>query len=250
MPNRGPKALFDHERDIFLFYHGGCSVKEIDREFTWGKIQRREVVEALQSLNKPDVDMGCACDICPGSLPHNTTVDRMRRSLFCPVLAGDAQTSRRQSEVIISGCIPVYIGPGFHTLPFADDIDHASFSLFFKVQEVTWTVKEDYQSFNGPRVADTWYLDAKLQPEVIVEVPTLQHIELYLRNLAPAVVAAKQEALAANFHRFTYRPLPGSKLSGPGEIIVDRLCQRAKDIRDKLNRPKPPPPQPRKQAAG
>lgn len=44
---------------------------------------------------------------------------KMRRSLFCPIVASNVQSSRRLSEAVLNGCIPVFIGPPFHTLPLA-----------------------------------------------------------------------------------------------------------------------------------
>lgn len=244
LPNNGPGPLFDHQRDIFLFYHGGCADADPERAraYSWGKLQRRQVVDALAAIGAPDIDVGCACDICNGSMPHNVTVERMQRSRFCAVLAGDAQTSRRQAESVVSGCIPVYVGPGFHTLPFGDAVDHASFSLFFRVRQYGWVVKDRPAPQNNELVASTWYLDARIAPEAIVEVDTIRDIEAHLRALPAEQVAAKQAALAANFHYFSYKPLPGQKVSGPGQLVLRQLCRRAQAIRASVSRPRPPPP--------
>ena len=48
----------------------------------------------------------------------------MEQSLFCIVLPGDAQSTRRLSEVFMGGSIPVYIGPPYHSMPFSDFIDY------------------------------------------------------------------------------------------------------------------------------
>ena len=39
------------------------------------------------------------------------------------------QSSRRVSEVILSGCIPVFLGPPFHTLPLAESVNYTAFSV-------------------------------------------------------------------------------------------------------------------------
>ena len=39
------------------------------------------------------------------------------------------QSSRRVSEVILSGCIPVFLGPPFHTLPLAELVNYQAFSV-------------------------------------------------------------------------------------------------------------------------
>ena len=48
---------------------------------------------------------------------------------------GDSQTSRRISEAILTGCLPVFPGAPYHTMPFADVVDYRDFSLFFDIQD-------------------------------------------------------------------------------------------------------------------
>ncbi len=62
-------------------------------------------------------------------MDHGQMMQGLQRSLFCPVIAGDTQSSRRLTEIVLAGCIPVFIGPPFHTLPLAADIDYPSFSV-------------------------------------------------------------------------------------------------------------------------
>lgn len=57
----------------------------------------------------------------------------MQRTVFCLVLPGDAQSTRRLSEIFLAGCIPVFLGPPYNTMPFADDIDYKSVGVFFNV---------------------------------------------------------------------------------------------------------------------
>ena len=49
---------------------------------------------------------------------------KMENTLFCLVLPGDAQSTRRLSEVFMGGSIPVFIGPPYHSMPFSDFIDY------------------------------------------------------------------------------------------------------------------------------
>ena len=48
----------------------------------------------------------------------------MENTLFCLVLPGDAQSTRRLSEVFMGGSIPVFVGPPYHSMPFSDFIDY------------------------------------------------------------------------------------------------------------------------------
>ena len=58
---------------------------------------------------------------------------QMRRSVFCFLLPGDTPSSRRLSDIIIAGCIPVFLGAPYHAMPFADEIAYADFALFFRL---------------------------------------------------------------------------------------------------------------------
>lgn len=52
-------------------------------------------------------------------VPALQLLEKMRRTIFCPIVASNVQSSRRLSEAVLSGCIPVFFGPPFHTLPLA-----------------------------------------------------------------------------------------------------------------------------------
>lgn len=60
-------------------------------------------------------------------------LDKMERSIFCLVLAGDAQSTRRLSEIFMAGCIPVFIGPPYNSMPLADDVPYKSVGVFFNI---------------------------------------------------------------------------------------------------------------------
>ena len=58
---------------------------------------------------------------------------QMRRTVFCFLLPGDTPSSRRLSDIMIAGCIPVFLGAPWHAMPFADEIQYADFALFFRL---------------------------------------------------------------------------------------------------------------------
>lgn len=64
-------------------------------------------------------------------------MQRMRSTLFCLVLPGDSASARRTSEIFMAGCIPVFLGPPYGSMPLADagGIDYKASSLFFNVSE-------------------------------------------------------------------------------------------------------------------
>ena len=45
---------------------------------------------------------------------HEDLRHNMQRSVFCLVLQGDTASSRRLTETVLAGCIPVFLGPPTH----------------------------------------------------------------------------------------------------------------------------------------
>lgn len=54
--------------------------------------------------------------------------------VFCLVLPGDAASTRRFSEIMTAGCIPVFIGPPYHSMPLIHDVDYRNAAVFFSIQ--------------------------------------------------------------------------------------------------------------------
>ena len=57
----------------------------------------------------------------------------MRRTVFCFLLPGDTASSRRLSDIMMAGCIPVFLGAPWHAMPFADELRYKDFALFFQL---------------------------------------------------------------------------------------------------------------------
>jgi hypothetical protein len=53
--------------------------------------------------------------------PHRPMLEAMASSVFCLILPGNSQSSQRLTEAFLTGCIPVFLGPPWHTLPFAHE---------------------------------------------------------------------------------------------------------------------------------
>ncbi|KAL6775805.1 hypothetical protein ACKKBG_A18560 [Auxenochlorella protothecoides x Auxenochlorella symbiontica] len=225
-------------RDTLLFYRGGCAPpppSPNSGRFASGKLLRRALVDAAQTSNATDVDVRCGCDICPGALPHSQVLARMRASRYCLVLAGDKASSRRGTEAALSGCVPVFVGPPWHTVALADDIDHAASSVFITVRRVTWVVANASQGRpeSHPKVLADWYLDTELPPGAMLHVDTLDEVVDALRALPPKVLAAKQAALAREAYKQYWLPAPGEAKSRLGEIVVKKLCDHAQALKDR-----------------
>ncbi len=54
--------------------------------------------------------------------PHGGMLEGMAGSVFCLIMPGNSQSSQRLTEAFIAGCIPVFLGPPWHTLPFSTEV--------------------------------------------------------------------------------------------------------------------------------
>ena len=61
----------------------------------------------------------------------------MSSTLFCLVLPGDSASARRIGEIFMAGCIPVFLGPPYGSMPLAEEggIDYRAAGLFYNVKE-------------------------------------------------------------------------------------------------------------------
>jgi hypothetical protein len=64
---------------------------------------------------------------------YKQLMQELLQSTFCFVLPGDTASSRRLSDIMLAGCIPVFLGKPWHSMPFAEDLPYADFALFFQL---------------------------------------------------------------------------------------------------------------------
>ncbi len=184
---------------------------------------RLELITQLQALNRSDVVAACSHVLGGQGVRHPQMVQLIRRSLFCPVLPGDTQSSKRLSEVVLEGCIPVFLGPPFHTLPLASDVDYGAMGVFLLVKQRPWVTRdsEDQRQFR------LWKPDANITRHVAV-LERVGDVYAHLKTLAPEMVAAKQAAVRRERLKFLYSPPLGSNTSSVlGDLIVNHLCAYA-----------------------
>ena len=62
-------------------------------------------------------------------------IEDMRKSIFCLVLPGDSASARRTTEIFMSGCIPVFLGPPYGSMPFAKAVDYRGSSYVANVTQ-------------------------------------------------------------------------------------------------------------------
>ena len=221
-------------RDLFMFFRGGCGHPDpsIRNLFAAGKMMRYELVAALDAMGATDIHAECSCDICDNHMPHPEVQASYRRSKFCPIMPSNVQSSRRLSEVILAGCVPVFIGPPFHTLPLAQFVDYSAMSLFFNISRPTWLNDSSPNHFQNHMVDKVWRLDDPGIEATVITVETLQDAVAYLREMSEEAVAAKRRAVLAERWKFYYGPVPESqggdgKTSALGELLMQQMCKRA-----------------------
>ena len=72
----------------------------------------------------PEMDVRCTdSELNPqGHQEFKAMFDAMRHSRFCPAFPGDAASTRRLSEIFLAGCVPVFLGPPYHSMPFSETV--------------------------------------------------------------------------------------------------------------------------------
>lgn len=67
-------------------------------------------------------------------MPYEELQVHMQRSTFCLLPPGGTASSRRLTDIVLSGCIPVFIGPPWHAMPLAGYADYPTFAVFVSVR--------------------------------------------------------------------------------------------------------------------
>jgi hypothetical protein len=228
-------------RDIFLFFRGGCGHPDpsVRQMFAAGKMLRYEFVQAVTAAGEADMQATCSCDICDNHMPHQDLQASYRRSRFCPVLASNVQSSRRLSEVIMAGCIPVFIGPPFHALPLVGDVDYASMGIFINVTNSDWIDMTSANFLQNSMVTKVWPLEDAAAAATLVEVASLQEALRYLRNIPRQLETMKRRAVLRERWKLYYSAKPigdggDGQQSELAELLMQKMCRRAAASKRKM----------------
>ena len=233
--------LMNANRELFMFFRGGCGHPDpsIRNLFAAGKMMRYELVAALDGLGYSDVHAECSCDICDNHMPHPEVQQGYRNAEFCPVLPSNVQSSRRLSEVVLAGCIPVFFGPPFHSLPLASFVDYRGMAVFISIDQVTWMNDSSSSHLQNHMVGSVWRLDDHELESAVVHVETLQDAVQYLRSMSTEDIAEKRRVVLEERWKFYYGPVPESqggdgKTSALGELLMQQMCKRAAATKRRL----------------
>jgi hypothetical protein len=192
-------------RKPVLFYAGSCR-----NDSSGGN----DIVVHFEKVlrNEHDVAFYCACGICPNALATDVVVAHMLTSVFCFMSAKDISASRRLTDAIVHGCIPVFVGPPFHELPFDNYFDYSEFSMSFLLQS--------WPQYLSPEHRGSGHFHA---PPNTVLIQNASSIMGHLRAVPMKRIQEMQATLALVRSYFMFEPrLPGKPCAF--DLILHHLC--------------------------
>jgi len=160
------------------------------------------------------------------------TLNIMGRSRYCAILApGDRQSSVELGLAVRSGCIPVFLGPPFHSMPMASSrttsmgsgedligIAYADFAIFVHVVDHTrsmWAFDEVSLS-DGDLEPDAEILNSP------VEVPDIIDAIRYVYNVPATVASGLYAGVLGVRDLFVYGNDDGPR--GAVDVALDSMC--------------------------
>lgn len=124
---------------------------------------------------------------------------------------------------MLYGCIPVFIGPPWHSLPFFQELEYPTFSLFYHVANYGQWVDQSSAGW----IIDLWDLDIDVGKDM-KHVQELSEVEASLRAIPKHEVVSLQLALSIARPAFLWkrkfdehRP---SVTTTAVDLILRRLC--------------------------
>eukprot|EP01025_Chloroclados_australasicus_P027485 TRINITY_DN2725_c2_g1_i1.p1 TRINITY_DN2725_c2_g1~~TRINITY_DN2725_c2_g1_i1.p1 ORF type:complete len:485 (+),score=20.88 TRINITY_DN2725_c2_g1_i1:227-1681(+) len=208
-----------NQRNILVSFVGSCALPFT--EDSAGNVFRRILYEDLNSVGN-DVQFFCPCikqkgqKRCVNEVSHQQALQISGNSKFCFIIAGDSLSSKRLTETVLKGCVPVFVGSPFHALPHVQRIDYSQFGLFFKLK---YNVK--LQLFAPSRV----YLQDKFVPQKsVISVNSPREIVYYLRKISNSRYTKMFSYVKQQRSLFEFVPNPSGYPSSIDAILED-LCE-------------------------
>ncbi|CAL8469724.1 g9266 [Coccomyxa elongata] len=196
-------------RDIDIFFQGHCSDHLLALSI------RKFTIEYLEGLHLPSVQASC-----DKSNTHKDLRDLLRRSKFCLVIAGETASTRRLTDAMLAGCIPVFLGPPWHSLPLAQWVDYASFAIFIELAGIRdMDIATPAVPFSEPPLDKSaksvyqhnwWILDADISI-VTRTIGSVSEIYPLLKAVPAKEVAQRQANLKKYESYFRYRRTPAEE---------------------------------------
>eukprot|EP00884_Botryococcus_braunii_P021589 jgi/Botrbrau1/8113/Bobra.0308s0008.1 len=234
-----------------MYFKATCMQKQMNESFSLedvlrykGKVLRREFVKVVGANLDPDVIVDCsgAASRTAGTYTrHSEFTQLLSRTRFCPVILGDEQNSQHVVERYIAGCIPVFVGPPYHALPFEKEVWYSQSALFLNISDSYWLPgiamqwayprqrqDEDYPDFQQRQSQRdirslSWWFPSGINTQDMISLGSLEDVLPFLRAVPDSVVKQLLEAVGLNQGKFIYdwdwRGLPAANI-----LILDNLC--------------------------
>ena len=122
---------------------------------------------------------------------------------------------------MLHGCIPVFIGPPWHSQPFVPELNYTTFSLFFHVKSFHQWVDQEAEQW----VLDLWDLDQDVR-NATRNVTELKDIEGVLRSLSRRHVVSKQLAISVARPAFLWKKRFDAKRPSITTTAIDFIYRR------------------------
>lgn len=197
-------------RNKTLTAHATCGASN-------GKLMRavvfRRLNEVYKTLNKSS-EVSISCTSTSDRLSDDQYAELLFMSRFCLVLPGDSQSSRRLTDVIISGCVPVFVGPPFHTLPFLPLLKYEDMALFFHVKDSSaWfnarlPTNKPWQCPTPVLSPECWFDEASGLHGTVTYVNRVEDIPALLSALDPELLL---NGVQQHKHIFTFTDVMTTK---------------------------------------
>ncbi|KAK9798884.1 hypothetical protein WJX73_000470 [Symbiochloris irregularis] len=242
VPYASPEFIEDDEeqapeRTTFMFFLGSCEAPPSNL----GKAMRKRI-GTLNSTLPADSTSLISCSL---RMAHSELRKQTRSSQFCLLPPGDTASSRRITDIILAGCIPVFIGRPWHSMPLAGFVNYRDLAVFIEVSELihlaqdphTWRDISPNSTATNVFAPQFWFPDAHAYDDMI-KIDFVEDIEPTLKAIPQEEVERKLKAVAAARSYFLYRKPapPHPPLEGPNaaDAIVDAICTHAKPLAGKL----------------
>lgn len=194
--------------------------------------------------DREDISIVSSKESCKASPSERASSIRlMRSSRYCGILpASDRQSTIELPLAIQSGCIPVFLGPPFHSMPMVSDLDYSKLAVFVNLVDHTKSMW---------KITDLRMQDGDLEPDERInkepiEVPYLLDAIQHLQNIPASVTGELHDQVVGQINIFSYRPSSDGARTA-SDVAIDsmvRYSMRMKEENELKARLRTPPPMP------
>jgi hypothetical protein len=214
--------------NILLFFRGSCNNParthfHISLEQLWKSapesmagVDATCTAGAAGNANCDDNSKNPSCRFWTG-MTGDELLKLTASATFCAVLPGDTWSSSRLTETINAGCLPLFIGPDWHTLPLIEQVAYARFSIFALMPPApeVWEKKNEADVAPMKRMLSAAAAaGATLSGRgdrgaegVVADVPSFAELIKLLRAIPPARIAAMRRAMREYMKFFAFASL-------------------------------------------